>query len=78
MKKLVYGVGVNDLGYRTHVYEWVTKDGGKRVRNIVFRCEYYTAWVHMLERCYSKKIPRKQTKLYWNKRMQRVVVRHGV
>ena len=28
MSKLVYGVGVNDLGYRTQVYEYVTKDGG--------------------------------------------------
>ena len=28
MKKLVYGVGVNDLGYRVHVREWVTENGG--------------------------------------------------
>ena len=27
MNKLVFGVGVNDLDYRTHVYEHVTKDG---------------------------------------------------
>ena len=55
MTKLVYGVGVNDLGYRVHVQEWVTKDGGKRIRETVFRCKYYTAWESMLQRCYSKK-----------------------
>ena len=55
MNKLVWGVGVNDLPYRTQVKEWVTKDGGKRVRKLVFRCPYYTAWKNMLERCYSEK-----------------------
>ena len=55
MNKLVCGVGVNDLGYRTQVYEWVTKDGGKRVQEHVFICKYYTAWINMLKRCYSKK-----------------------
>lgn len=55
MKKLVYGVGVNDLPYRTHVYEYVTNDGGKRVQKLVFRCKYYEVWKNMLERCYSEK-----------------------
>ena len=55
MNKLVYGVGVNDLGYRVHVQEWVTKDGGKKVRKTVFLCPYYDAWKEMLRRCYSEK-----------------------
>ena len=55
MNKLVYGVGVNDLGYKTQVYEAVTENGGKRVWKSVFRCKYYDVWKHMLERCYSKK-----------------------
>ncbi len=55
MSKLVFGVGVNDLGYATRVYEWVTKDGGKRSRKTVFRCKYYTVWGSMIERCYSEK-----------------------
>ena len=55
MNKLVYGVGINDLGYRVQVWEELTKSGGKRIRKIVFRCEYYTAWKSMLARCYSKK-----------------------
>ena len=55
MTKLVFGVGVNDLGYATRVYEYVTENGGKRVRKHVFRCTYYTVWENMLKRCYSKK-----------------------
>ena len=55
MNKLVCGVGVNDLGYRTQVFEEVTKNGGKRIQKSVFRCKYYTAWIGMLKRCYSKK-----------------------
>ena len=55
MNKLTCGVGVNDLGYRVHVREEVTKNGGKRIRKSVFRCKYYAVWKHMLERCYSKK-----------------------
>ena len=55
MNKLVFGVGVNDLGYKVHVREYVTKDGGKRVPKTVFVCKYYTAWKRMLEGCYSKK-----------------------
>ena len=56
MNKLVYGVGVNDLDYRTQVYEDLPKNGGKRVRKTVFRCKYYTVWENMLKRCHSKKL----------------------
>ena len=55
MNKLVCGVGVNDLGYKVHVKEEVTKNGGKRIQKTVFRCKYYAAWRGMLKRCYSKK-----------------------
>jgi hypothetical protein len=55
MNKLVYGVGVNDLGYRVHVQEYVTENGGKRIQKTVFLCPYYAAWTDMLKRCYSKK-----------------------
>ena len=55
MSKLVYDVGVNDLGYRTQVYEYVTENGGRRVRKHVFICKYYEVWKRMLKRCYSKK-----------------------
>jgi hypothetical protein len=55
MTKLVYGVGRNDLGYRTQVYEYVTENGGKKIWKHVFICKYYEAWKSMLKRCYSKK-----------------------
>ena len=55
MNKLIYGVGVNDLGYRVHVNEWVTDNTGKRIRKSVFRCKYYETWTDMLKRCYSEK-----------------------
>ncbi len=55
MDKLVYGVGINDLPYRTQVWEWVTKDGGKRIRKLDFLCTYYSSWKDMLKRCYSEK-----------------------
>ena len=54
MNKLVWGVGVNDLGYRVHVREEVTKDGGKKIWKPVFKCKHYTVWASMLKRCYSK------------------------
>ena len=56
MNKLVYGVGVNDLPYRVHVREEVTKNGGKRTQKTVFLCKYYAVWKSMLVRCYSKKL----------------------
>ena len=55
MNKLVWGVGVNDLPYKTQVYEELPKNGGKRIRKHVFRCKYYAVWTSMIERCYSKK-----------------------
>ena len=55
MSKLVFGVGVNDLGYRVHVQEYVIENGGKRIRKTVFLCKHYLAWKNMLKRCYSEK-----------------------
>ena len=55
MNKLVYGVGVNDLDYRTQVKEYVTKDGGERILKPIFLCKYYEVWKNMLKRCYSNK-----------------------
>ena len=55
MNKLIYGVGVNDLGYRVQASEEVTENGGKKIRKTVFLCKYYVVWMNMLRRCYSKK-----------------------
>ena len=55
MKKLVYGVRVNDLGYIIHVQEYVTENGGKRIQKSIFKCKHYAVWSDMLKRCYSEK-----------------------
>ena len=55
MKKLVCGVGVNDLDYKTQVKEELPKNGGKRIQKPVFTCKYYATWRDMLTRCYSEK-----------------------
>ena len=55
MGKLVCGIGVNDLPYRVQIKEWVTENGGKRIRKLVFQCKYYEVWKDMLKRCYSEK-----------------------
>lgn len=44
-KKLVHGVGINDVGYQVYV-----RYNGRR-----YRCPFYVAWDHMLTRCYSSK-----------------------
>lgn len=42
--KLVYGIGINDSGYRVSSIV-----NGKRVS-----CPYYSAWANMLNRCYGE------------------------
>lgn len=46
IRKPVAGVGINDAEYKT-MYRGEDKEW--------CRCPYYTAWVHMLHRCYSEK-----------------------
>lgn len=43
-RRRVYGVGINDAGYQTHIYE-----DGRQVQ-----CPYYKAWVNILRKCYQK------------------------
>lgn len=52
-KKLVYGVGINDVDYLLHVRECAVDDNGKQIRKLVWRCPIYTAWTNMLRRCYD-------------------------
>ena len=44
-RKTLYGVGINDADYMVYA-----KINGRQVS-----CPFYTAWKHMIERCYSKK-----------------------
>lgn len=55
MRKLVYGVGVNDADYV--VQRWGTTGyvDGKRKRKLVWVCPFYKTWQDMLARCLSKK-----------------------
>ena len=50
MKRLVYGVGLNDAGYTVQRY---VKNGIKN--ELLWICPFYATWRRMLERCYSEK-----------------------
>lgn len=54
-KKLVYGVGANDADYDVTKYETIGYDDGKQKRKRLWMCPHYSAWIKMLERCYSAK-----------------------
>lgn len=47
---MLYGVGINDAGYKTHLTKTVE---GKTVH--VWRCPFYLAWARIIERGYSGK-----------------------
>ena len=53
--KLVCGVGVNDAGYPVSIYAVIH---GKQKQ--LWRCPFYRAWMHMIERCYSAKVHARQ------------------
>lgn len=58
---LVYGAGINDTDYTTQVQVTVGyREDGKQIRKLVWACPFYTAWTHMLERCYSSKYQEKR------------------
>ena len=50
MKKLVYGVGINDADYMV----------APRVEGVQQQCGFYKTWKNMLKRCYSQKAQSKQ------------------
>lgn len=54
LKKLVFGVGINDADYAVQRNE-TTEVNGKKKQKLVWRCQYYTTWKSMLQRCYSAK-----------------------
>ena len=55
IRKLVYGVGVNDADYAVTKWESVGCVHGKQKRKLVWVCPFYKTWTNMLERCYSIK-----------------------
>ena len=54
LRKLVYGVGVNDADYAVTEWETIVVNGVRK-QNMVWMCPYYLAWLNMLKRCYSTK-----------------------
>lgn len=54
-RRLVQGVGVNDVDYVVKNFDVIKDLNGKRKLKLAWACPYYLTWLHMLERCYSKK-----------------------
>ena len=55
-KKLIYGVGINDVDYVVAKFEFLGRVDGKQKKKALWRCPYHQAWVSMLTRCYSTKL----------------------
>lgn len=60
MRKLIYGVGINDANYVVQTFKEIKDQSSKRKRQLVWSCPYYTKWFSMLERCYSVKYQARQ------------------
>jgi hypothetical protein len=58
IRKLVYGVGINDADYAVYKYEAIEVDGVLKQKR-VWVCPYYRTWKDMLKRCYSTKLQEK-------------------
>jgi len=54
-KKLVFGVGIMDAGYRVQEKISVGYENGKRKQRLIWICPLYQRWRDMLQRCYSEK-----------------------
>ena len=57
MKK-INGVGINDADYIVKVWEGTEEryPSGNKKQVLVWACPYYSRWVSMIQRCYSKKL----------------------
>lgn len=55
VKKLVYGIGINDVDYVVQKFETTGYVDGKIKQKKVWFCPYYRVWTSMLNRCYSAK-----------------------
>lgn len=56
MKKLVFGVGINDADYVTQIKETLGyTDEGKQIQKLIWRCPFHIKWMDMMRRCYDTK-----------------------
>jgi len=54
--KKVYGVGINDVNYPVHEFEYEKDEKGNlKISRRIWTCPFYEVWRDMLKRCYSKK-----------------------
>jgi hypothetical protein len=53
-KGLTFGVGINDADYQLKIQKELPKLDGKRRRKLLWVCPYFSRWVNMLQRCYSR------------------------
>ena len=60
IRKLIYGVGVNDADYVVQKYETIGYVNGKRKQKLIWICPFYKTWTNMLKRCYSVKTQERQ------------------
>lgn len=60
VRKLVYGVGINDADYSVRRLEEIGYEDGKRKRRLVWECPFHRVWDNMLMRCYSAKYQNKR------------------
>lgn len=57
--RLIYGVGINDADYTVQIRETISGTGNKRKRKLIWICPFYSKWVAMLERGYSRRLKNK-------------------
>ena len=55
IKKLVFGIGINDADYTVRKIIELPKVNGVRRKKVIWECPYYIKWCGMLKRCYSVK-----------------------
>ena len=58
VKKLLYGVGINDADYVVQRKETVGYVDGKQ--KLIWICPFYKTWTNMIKRCYSIKTQNNQ------------------
>lgn len=54
--KKIYGVGINDVDYPVHEFEYEKDEkGNMKISKRIWTCPFYEVWRDMLKRCFSKK-----------------------
>lgn len=54
VKKLVFGVGINDADYVVDKRVNVSLPGERRSQKVLWACPYYSRWKDVLSRCYAE------------------------